>query len=36
MDQKDLGVERYDAGHDYLTAIRELMLEPNALFWAFD
>lgn len=36
MDQKDLGVERYDAGRDYLTAIRTLKLEPEALFWAYD
>ena len=34
MDQKDLGVERYDAGRDYLTALRRL--EPEALFWAYD
>ena len=36
MDQKDLGIERYDAGRDYLTAIRNLKLEPEALFWAYD
>lgn len=36
MDQKDLGVERYDAGQDYLVALRALKLEPEALFWAFD
>jgi hypothetical protein len=34
VDQKDLGVERYDAGRDYLTALRRL--EPEALFWAYD
>jgi hypothetical protein len=36
VDQKDLGVERYDAGQDYLAALRVLRLEPDALFWAFD
>ena len=36
MDQKDLGVERYDAGRDYLAALRHLKLEPQALFWAYD
>jgi hypothetical protein len=36
VDQKDLGVERYDAGRDYLAAIRNLNLEPEALFWAYD
>jgi hypothetical protein len=36
VDQKDLGVERYDAGRDYLAALRHLRLEPEALFWAYD
>lgn len=36
MDQKDLGVERHDAGQDYLAALRSLKLEPEALFWAHD
>ena len=36
MDQKDLGVERYDAGRDFLAALRHLKLEPEALFWAYD
>jgi hypothetical protein len=36
VDQKDLGVERYDAGRDYLAALRDLRLEPEALFWAYD
>jgi hypothetical protein len=36
VDQKDLGVERYDAGQDYLAALRALRLEPEALFWAYD
>jgi hypothetical protein len=36
VDQKDLGVERYDAGRDYLAALRDLKLEPEALFWAYD
>ena len=36
MDQRDLGVKRYDAGLDYLAAIRRLKLEPDALFWAYD
>lgn len=36
MDQKDLDVERYDAGRDYLAALRALKLEPEALFWAYD
>jgi hypothetical protein len=36
MDQKDLGVERHDAGQDYLAALRALKLEPEALFWAYD
>ena len=36
MDQKDLGVERYDAGGQYVTALRVLKLEPEALFWAYD
>lgn len=36
MDQRDLGIERYDAGHEYLAAIRALNLEPEALFWAYD
>ncbi len=36
MDQKDLGVERYDAGGRYLSALRDLKLEPEALFWAYD
>lgn len=36
MDQKNLGVERYDAGGDYLAALRVLKLEPEALFWAYD
>ena len=31
MDQKDLGVERYDAGQDYLAALRLLKLEPLGL-----
>jgi hypothetical protein len=36
MDQRDLGVARYDAGADYLDALRRLKLEPEALFWAYD
>jgi hypothetical protein len=36
VDQKDLGVARYDGGHEYLEAIRSLKLEPDALFWAYD
>jgi hypothetical protein len=36
VDQKDLGVERYDAGRAYLAALRDLRLEPEALFWAYD
>jgi hypothetical protein len=36
VDQKDLGVERYEAGRDYLAALRHLRLEPEALFWAYD
>jgi hypothetical protein len=36
VDQTDLGVARYDAGRDYLAAIRSLNLEPEALFWAYD
>ncbi len=36
MDQRDLGVKRYDAGLDYLAAVRRLKLEPEALFWAYD
>jgi hypothetical protein len=36
VDQKDLGVERYDAGRDYLAALRDLRLEPEALFWGYD
>jgi hypothetical protein len=36
VDQKDLGVERYDAGRNYLAALRHLRLEPEALFWAYD
>jgi hypothetical protein len=36
VDQKDLGLERYDAGQDYLAALRSLKLEPEALFWAYD
>lgn len=36
MDQRDLGVARYDAGAKYLDALRRLKLEPEALFWAYD
>jgi hypothetical protein len=36
MDQNDLGLARYDAGRDYLKALRALDLEPESLFWAFD
>jgi len=36
VDQKDLGIERYDAGGRYLAALRDLKLEPEALFWAYD
>lgn len=36
MDQNDLGLARYDAGADYLAALRKLGLNPDALFWAFD
>ncbi len=36
MDQRDLGVARYDAGAEYLDALRRLKLEPEALFWAYD
>ena len=36
MDQKNLGVARYDAGQRYLLALRNLQLEPEALFWAWD
>jgi hypothetical protein len=36
VDPKDLGVERYDTGQDYLAALRSLKLEPEALFWAYD
>ena len=36
MDQRDLGVARYDAGADYLDALRRLTLQPEALFWAYD
>ncbi len=36
MDQRDLGVARYDGGADYLDALRRLKLEPEALFWAYD
>ena len=36
MDQRDLGIARYDAGADYLAALRRLKLEPEALFWAYD
>lgn len=36
MDQNDLGLARYDAGRDYLAALRRLGLDPEALFWAFD
>jgi hypothetical protein len=36
MDQSDLGVDRYDAGAEYLAAVRKLKLEPDALFWAYD
>jgi hypothetical protein len=36
VDQTDRGVARYDAGADYLAALRRLKLEPEALFWAYD
>lgn len=36
MDQRHLGVARYDAGAEYLDALRRLKLEPEALFWAYD
>ena len=36
MDQRDLGLARYDAGAGYLDALRRLKLEPEALFWAYD
>jgi hypothetical protein len=36
VDQKDLGLTRYDSGRDYLAALRDLRLEPEALFWAYD
>jgi hypothetical protein len=36
VDQRDLGVARYDAGAEYLDALRRLKLEPEALFWAYD
>lgn len=36
MDQKDLGIERYDAGRDFLAALRSLGLNPEGLFWAYD
>lgn len=36
MDQKELGLTRYDAGAEYLSALRRLRLEPEALFWAYD
>ncbi len=36
MDQRNLGVARYDAGAEYLDALRRLKLEPEALFWAYD
>jgi hypothetical protein len=36
VDQRDLGVARYDAGAAYPDALRRLKLEPEALFWAYD
>ncbi len=36
MDQRSLGLARYDAGAEYLDALRRLKLEPEALFWAYD
>jgi hypothetical protein len=36
VDQRNLGVARYDAGAEYLDALRRLKLEPEALFWAYD
>jgi len=36
VDQRDLGIVRYDAGAEYLDALRRLKLEPEALFWAYD
>lgn len=36
MDQKDLGLERFDAGAEFLTSISKLGLKPEALLWAYD
>lgn len=36
MDQNDLGLERFDAGAEFLTSISKLGLRPEALFWAYD